>query len=342
MRALRTLTATALMLAPLLLAPSLASAAGPACDGASATIVGTAGRDRLVGTPGRDVLVGRGGHDVLLGRGGDDVVCGGAGADRIIGGSGRDVLRGGPGADVVQDRLGLFDVLAGGPGDDWIRSTARNAVAEADEKRLEGGPGADRIVSGNASSDTLLGGRGPDGLVGLGLNVGGVDIFVGQQGRDVLGGNRVGVVTYRLTGDGDMVYAPYPQEDGAFPQSGVRLMYRSAPGPVEVDLGLGVGAVLGSPRRDVFVDDLALLDFIMVVGTPSADRLLGTVAADTLFGEEGDDLLDGREGEDSLWAGRGDDHLDGGAGGDTGDGGLGANTCLNLEHASRCEPGTAN
>ncbi|HWI44364.1 MAG TPA: lipase family protein [Nocardioides sp.] len=95
-------------------------AATPTCEGRPATIVGTAGRDRLLGTAGNDVIVGLGGGDTIRGRGGKDRICGRGGADRIRGGSGADRIRGGRGNDVIR----------GGPGKDRIR----------------GGPGRDRIT----------------------------------------------------------------------------------------------------------------------------------------------------------------------------------------------------
>lgn len=115
--------------------PAAAGTGGPAvlCAGRRATIVGTAGRDRIRGTRGPDVIAGLGGDDTVSGLGGDDIVCGGAGADRLAGGAGADRLIGGAGADT----------LLGGAGRD----------------RLLGGAGADRLVGG-AGVDVLQGGAG--------------------------------------------------------------------------------------------------------------------------------------------------------------------------------------
>jgi uncharacterized delta-60 repeat protein len=90
------------------------------CAGRSATIVGTAGRDRLRGTSRADVIVALGGNDRVIGRGGNDVVCGGAGDDRLSGGAGRDVLRGEQGRDRLLGGSGR-DRLVGGPGRDRVR-----------------------------------------------------------------------------------------------------------------------------------------------------------------------------------------------------------------------------
>lgn len=69
------------------------------CGGRTATIVGTAGRDRIVGTDDPDVIAARGARDHIEGGDGADVICGGDGADRMRGGPGRDKLRGGAGRD---------------------------------------------------------------------------------------------------------------------------------------------------------------------------------------------------------------------------------------------------
>jgi uncharacterized delta-60 repeat protein len=90
------------------------------CAGRPATIVGTAGSDRLRGTPGADVIVALDGNDRVIGRGGNDVVCGGAGDDRLSGGAGRDVLRGEQGRDRLLGGPGR-DRLVGGPGRDRVR-----------------------------------------------------------------------------------------------------------------------------------------------------------------------------------------------------------------------------
>ena len=110
---------------------SVGDAARPTmtCAGEIATIVGTAGPDRIVGTPGDDVIVGLDGNDRISGAGGQDVICGG---------DGNDVLDGGHGADQ----------LYGGRGDD----------------RLTGGPGGIRGAFHRTEWETLVGGAGRDNL----------------------------------------------------------------------------------------------------------------------------------------------------------------------------------
>lgn len=105
------------------------------CGGRRATIVGTAGADRLIGTSGADVISGLGGGDVISGRGGNDLLCGGAGRDRITGGAGDDRLWGGLGGDTLRgsagnDRLAGgsgVDLADGGPGTDSCRAESKTA-----------------------------------------------------------------------------------------------------------------------------------------------------------------------------------------------------------------------
>jgi DNA-binding beta-propeller fold protein YncE len=83
-----------------------AEASNPVCAGKRATVVGTAGGDRLRGTRRADVIAALGGNDRITGLRGNDVVCGGAGRDRIDGGAGRDRCIGGAG----RDRVGRCEV----------------------------------------------------------------------------------------------------------------------------------------------------------------------------------------------------------------------------------------
>jgi RTX calcium-binding nonapeptide repeat (4 copies) len=94
------------------------------CADRAATVVGTAGADRITGTRGPDVIVGGRGNDRIGGGGGNDLIC--AGPDRVAGGGGDDRLLGGPGRDRLSGGPGR-DLLPGGPGND----------------RLIGGPGID-------------------------------------------------------------------------------------------------------------------------------------------------------------------------------------------------------
>lgn len=118
--------AAAALVVPLAVSAAPSGSVGPPrCDGVVATVVGTAGADRLSGTAGRDVVAGLGGDDVVESLGGNDLVCGGPGADRLVGGPGDDRL------------LGGADRRSAGPGGTYL-------VGDT----LLGGPGADRLVGG--------------------------------------------------------------------------------------------------------------------------------------------------------------------------------------------------
>lgn len=229
----RTLVAIGLAggLAVPLLALPLAAVAGPTptatelgCGGETATIIGTAGDDRITGTRGPDVIVGRGGDDRILGLAGDDVVCGNTGADDLDGGRGHDTLYGGQDDHEQRGRRTVVrgDLLRGGPGDDHLSvgfdpapgRTAihrRNIVSFRHSSRAvsvdlrdaaASGEGTDVVVAGrhleiagsryddvllgSRRPETLDGGRGDDQVSGAG----GRDAVLGYHGNDVLeGGN---------------------------------------------------------------------------------------------------------------------------------------------------------
>jgi len=111
------------------------------CRGIQATVVGTAGADRLTGTPGPDVVAGLGGGDSIVGLTGSDLICAGGGNDRVAAGPAADRVFGGTGADRLLGRGGP-DLLAGNPGNDVLKGNAGR-------DRLRGGRGADRCVGGS-------------------------------------------------------------------------------------------------------------------------------------------------------------------------------------------------
>ncbi|HYI35199.1 MAG TPA: hypothetical protein VEX39_01220 [Thermoleophilaceae bacterium] len=138
------------------------AAAKPKCGGKTATIVGTAGRNRIRGTRRADVIVGLGGNDDIVGGRGRDVICGGSGRDRLSGGASADRIAGGSGNDQI----------AGDTGNDSLKG-------DAGRDRLVGGRGNDTL-SGGTGRDLLRGGSGKDRLRGNS----GRDRCAGGPGRD--------------------------------------------------------------------------------------------------------------------------------------------------------------
>lgn len=126
------------------------AAAATDCQGETATIVGTSGRDTLRGTAGDDVIAGLGGADRILGGGGADVICGDSGADYIRGnagvddiegGSGRDRLLGGRDDDVITDHGLGPDRINGQSGYDYVS----DRINWGDDHVVKGGSGRDYL-----------------------------------------------------------------------------------------------------------------------------------------------------------------------------------------------------
>lgn len=107
------------------------------CDGAAATITGTAGDDDLEGTSGPDVIAGLGGDDTIRGLAGNDRICGGNAEDVLLGGSGSDRLLGGQQNDRLVGGGGADTLLGQGW---WDTLLAKDGGAD---KRIDCGPGGD-------------------------------------------------------------------------------------------------------------------------------------------------------------------------------------------------------
>ena len=278
--------------------PVGALAAARYCLGKKATIVGTAGSDRLHGTAGADVIVGQGGDDHIGAQAGKDRVCGGKGNDILVGGRGDDRIKGGPGNDSLSGRAGN-DVLDGGLGgaDAAKFRLATRAVTASLVTDTASGEGSDTLAGieqlwGSNFGDTLTGddGAGGNRLVGArGNDVidagGGADNVAGGLGDDTLDG-----------GDG-------------FDQLGHGIL--SGPGPVVVDFPAGTVTGMGS-------DTIA--SFESVTDTPGDDTFQGDDTGgffallqggnDTVEAEGGNDVVAGGGGDDTLDGGPGTDYLD--------------------------------
>ncbi len=149
------------VLALQLIAPPLATSAGPKCFGKTATIVGTSGNDNdnqapaIRGTSGDDVIHSGAGHDLVFGRGGDDLICTGSGiGDGVRAGPGNDrVHLGSDGGDYIYGEGGN-DTGFAGPGDSQLQGNGGDDV-------LRSGSGF-QYLKGGAGNDVLYGGSGRD------------------------------------------------------------------------------------------------------------------------------------------------------------------------------------
>jgi hypothetical protein len=120
----------------------------------AATVVGTAGPDRLGGTNADDLIRGLAGNDTIHGRRGNDLVRGGDGADRIFGGPGiHDDLRGNHGADALFSGAGGAS-LRGGLGHDRYNMKPDGTAVPS--------PGNDTIHARDGNSDMINCGAGYD------------------------------------------------------------------------------------------------------------------------------------------------------------------------------------
>jgi VCBS repeat-containing protein len=132
---------------------------GAGCRGRAATIVGTAGNDRLGGTSGADVIAGLGGNDMVNAAGGDDVVCGGSGDDTLNLGGGHNTGDGGSGKDALRGESGNDD-LRGGDGADTL-------LGDGGDDLLVGGAGSPDTCNAGSGTDTLPAGHGCEKVSGV-------------------------------------------------------------------------------------------------------------------------------------------------------------------------------
>ena len=306
----------------------------PRCFGRRATVVGTAGADRVTGTPEEDVVVTRGGDDEVRGLRAEDRVCAGDGDDTV-----HDVdhwqvqVDLGRGDDRLRDVAQVVEVRAG-PGDDRLRLSVTSAA------QIALGPGEDLLrtlgdsgrrypyntpcvsyaaAPGPVDVD-LSGGRargqGADRLVGVRCMVGTRwgDRIVGSpeaDDLDVSGGDNV----VRSRGGDDVVYSNAahgadlfhlgPGDDSAMPGMGPDRVH-GGPGEELVEAADGGDFVAGGGGDDVLHASYRC-DFGNSGGAGTVDT-----SGNEIFGEGGDDYLTGD---------LGNDRIDGGPGSDRGQGG---------------------
>ncbi len=302
------------------------ASAAKTCAGRKATLVGTAGNDRLVSKH-RDVIVAGAGDDRILGLGGSDIICAGPGNDTITGGRGIDRIYGEDGDDQIFGQLGTDfihggsgnDLIVGGKGTDFLSGDAGNDMTLGDTgtdhinggdgtDRLVGGAGNDQIDGGPGDGDVLYGGPGDDPLNGgpgngdhvyggLGADQvnggpGDFDVVRGDEGFDHMdgGGGSHDIASFATDS---------PPGAGGFGFNGV---YVDLPNGIAYGAGFGVGKTHGTDMLSNVED---------VIGSPFDDKIVG-------------------DGQDNrIDAGLGNDTIDGGAGTNQVDGGPGSNICSN-------------
>jgi len=217
------------------------------------------GREGTIASNDR-VIRGTRGPDVIFGGRGPNKIFGGRGNDVICGGFGRDRIEGGRGKDTIDGKKGR-DFVLGGRGSDEVDGGAGR-------DRVQGDSGND-TVRGGPERDDVEGGLGDDEVDGGG---GGFDTLTGGIGSDSIDGG---------------------------PGSHDIASYRSAGGPIEVDLASG--AVSGAEEEHlVGVED--------VIGGSGDDLMSSSeVTANRLEGGPGDDRLLGSLGQDQAFGGPGSD-----------------------------------
>jgi Ca2+-binding RTX toxin-like protein len=202
--------------------------------------------------------------------------------------------------------------LVGTSGDDRLTGTAGDDVIH--------GLGGDDVLEGLGGADIICGGVGTDVLRG---GDGGDDLYGGPNGLQQLyednPPDNVGDTLVPGAGDDHVDPGRDTETDaggGFIPDT---ISFRSAPGPVRVNLTLGTA--VGDGNDTLFTEGT-----VEVIGSAHDDVLIGSEHADDLRGVEGHDVLHGLEGNDRLdtdpvayrttrpgWA----DRAYGGAGADT-------------------------
>lgn len=202
------------------------------------------------------------GPDVIVGGPGPNVIVGAGGNDTICGGFGRDRIYGDRGNDTIDGKRGN-DSVYGGRGSDGVHGGVdRDEVfGQSGNDVVGGGPGNRDEADGGPGDDDVGGGRGT------------LDTILGGIGSDRIDGG---------PGVHDIA------------------SYRSAGGPVEVDLRNG--AVVGAE-----VEPLVRIEDVL--GGSAEDTLVGSGATPSrLDGGPGDDLLRGAKRSDQAFGGPGSDH----------------------------------
>jgi CSLREA domain-containing protein len=276
---------------------------GTAVAGASA-VFGDGTSESIAGTPDPDLIFGMGGSDQITSGAGDDVVCAGPGDDLLEGGLGQDTLIG----EAGQDRASYADRGAGEP------VTARIGTASGNGNTDDGA--GDNLADG---IEVLIGGQGDDTLGGDG----GANELAGGGGSDTADYSGGGGAVQINLGNGTVTGAQGADaltsiENGTGSAAddllvtGVGDNHFDGGGgadtasfeviPASINANLATGVVTGQATTQ---DTLANVENLR--GSEAADVLTGDGAANVLEALGGNDSLTGAGGADTLRLGAGDD-----------------------------------
>lgn len=292
------------------------------------------GNDLIVGGPSADTLIGHAGDDTLVGVGGSDRFEGGSGSDTFVLSWSRGVgsilsdfmpgdsllLRNMPVVSEVTaaletvNGLSTLTVSVAGHGNRSFALGTGSIISGRFEYRT----GVTPIILGNGANDVQITLAG-DLRIQSGISS---DLLFGGTGDDTLDGG---------DGNDDLVGGTGLGDDLLIGGLGIdTVTYRSAIGPITVDLPTGVASsgtagigndrlegiehVEGGNHSDSLTGDDAAN---RLAGFAGHDTLNGASGADTLVGGAGNDLLDGAGEDDLIEGGAGDDRIIGGSGQDT-------------------------
>jgi Ca2+-binding RTX toxin-like protein len=146
--------------------------------GASITLIGGAGNDRLIGTTSSDIFnyfnPGAGNDYVQLTTTGDQLVGDMTGDDTLL------ALDGGTAGSLLQDTLGNNTFLGASSNDTLIGGTGKDTIRGGTGNDCLWGAAGDDQLNGNADNDSLFAGGGNDYLIGSS----GSDFLRGGDGQD--------------------------------------------------------------------------------------------------------------------------------------------------------------
>lgn len=275
--------------------------------GAALSGIGNSLNNNIIGNNLGNGIFGLSGNDNLVGLGGNDSILGGLGNDILNGGIGVDNLRGEAGNDTyfVDNPLDIVIEGAGAGFDRILSSVTLNMTlggkVNVEDLTLVGaapingiGNNLRNVIGGNVANNVLYGLGGNDDLFGQSGN----DQLFGGLGNDLLDGG-AGVNILRGEGGHD-IYIVRTRTDTVIELAGAgfdlvkAFTSHTLANNVE-DLQLFGTALTGSGN---------VLNNI-IRGNALGNTLNGLGGNDTLLGEGGNDILNGGLGNDTLFGGPG-------------------------------------